>query len=431
MTSARQLPVELRRSVAPLAALAGAGLLAVLLWVRRDEWSAGWTGLALTLRNDLTVLVPLALAAGAWQGGRERRARTEELLTTTPRPSWWRVLTPAAAVVLGLLVAVAVPLAIAGALSGPGLWLRQAWPVAVVGTGLLAVAAAVLLGVGLGRVVRSNLVAPLALVVLFLVLLAFQAASYRKSWGLLLTPSIEPSGSDLDQVRAAATGGQAVWFLAVLLAGVVLAGASRWRARVLAVVPVVAGLVAAVPLLAADGGAAYAVDPVAARPVCAAGSPQVCVTAVHADVLPDATEAAREVLAALRRLPGAPTRAEEELPVDFRESAPARPDVLVLAPSDLTAPRSGAGELADRFADGLGMPMCRSDPPGGYAQLIVARTVTGAWLLDRPQTAVDAPDAGQALQRLRALPPAEQVQRVAAAREAFRSCTEDALAALS
>lgn len=426
--------MELRRSAAPLVALAGAVLFGLLLWIRRDEWENGWTGLALTLRNDLTVLVPLALAAGAWQGGRERRARTEELLTTTPRPAWRRVLSPAAAVLLGMLCAVAVPLAVAGALHGPGQWLHQAWPAAVVWAGLLAAAAAVLLGVGLGRAVRSNLAAPLSLVVLFVVLLAFQAASYRKSWALLLTPSIEPSGSDLDQVRTAATGGQVVWFAALLLAGVVLAVAGRWPARVLAAVPVVAGLAAAVPLLAADGGTAYAVDPVAARPVCADGGPQVCVAAVHARVLPDATAAARQVLATLRRLPGAPTRAAEDPSADDLDPTPAdalAADVLALTPSDLTAPHAGADELAGRFADGLGVPMCRSDPPGGYERLILARTVTGAWLLDRPRTAIDFRGAEQALQRLRALPPAEQIRRVTAARAVFRSCTGDALAALS
>lgn len=422
------LTTELRRSAAPVAAAATAALFALLLWVRAGEWAGGWTGLAVTLRNDLTVLVPVALAAGAWQGGRERRARTEELVGSTPQPVRWRVLVPTAAVALGALAGAVVPLAVTAVLGGRGRWLGQWWPAAVVATGLLAVAAAVVLGVGLGRSVRSNLAAPLALVVAFFLLLSLYATSYEKSWPLLLTSVIEPSISDLERVRGGATGGQAVWLSGLLLAGVVLAVAGHWRTRALAAVPALAAFAAAVPLLAAGGGAAFTVDPVAARPVCTSGDPQVCVSAVHRGVLPAVTGPARTVLVALRRLPDPPTRALE-VPHSYPATVPAE-DVLPLAELDVTAEETGDG-LADRIADGLGVPLCEVEPPGGYERDGAARAVAGAWLLGRDHTTSMNPEADRTLQRLRRLPEAQQVRRMTAARDAFRSCDRDPLAGLS
>jgi len=424
----RQLPTELRRSAAPVAAAAAAGLFTLLLWIRTDEKATGWTGLALTFRNDLTVLVPVALAAGAWQGGRERRARTEELVSSTPRPVRWRVLVPTAAVLLGALAGVVVPLAVTAVLGGRGRWLGQWWPLAVVVTGLLAVAAAVMLGVGLGRSVRSNLVAPLALVVLFLPLLSFYATSYENSWPLLLTSVMEPSVSDLDQVRAGATGGQAVWLTGLLLAGAVLAVARRWQTRVLSALPALAALAAAVPLLAAGGGAAFTADPVAGRPVCTGDDPQVCLSEVHRDRLPAVAAPARTVLVALRRLPDPPTRALE-VPQSYPATVPPQ-EVLPLAELDVTADDTGDG-LADRIAYGLGVPMCEVEPPGGYERDGVARAVAGAWLLGRAGTTWTDPAADRTLQRLRRLPESEQVRRFTAARDAFRSCDRDPLAGLS
>ena len=423
----RPLPTELRRSAAPAAATAVAVILTLLLWIRTDEKATGWTGLALTFRNDLTALVPAVLAAGAWQGGRERRARTEELLDSTPRPVRSRVLVPTAAVVLGALAGVSAPLAAAGITDGRGRWLGQWWPAAVVATGLLALAAAVVLGVGLGRSVRSNLVAPLAAVAVFLPLLSFYAASYEDTWPLLLTSVMEPSTSDLERIRDGATGGQALWLTGLLLSGAALAVARRRRTRLLAALPALTALAVAVPLLAAGGGAAFTVDPVAARPVCTDGGPQVCVAMVHRDLLPAVTASARVVLVALRRLPEPPTRALE-VPLSFPAVVPP-PDVLPLAEVDVTARTRGDG-LTDRIAYGLAVQLCDAEPPGGYERDGIARAVAGAWLLGRARTTRVDPEADRILQRLRRLPEAEQVRRVAAARAAFRGCDQDALAEL-
>lgn len=426
--SARQLRVELRRSVALPATVAAVALLVLLLRVRSDEWDSGLTGLALTLRNDLPVLLPVALGAGAWQGGRERRAATEELTATTSRRRSVRVLTPSAAVVLALVAGLAATLAAAAVLVGRGQWLGQAWPAAVVAVSLLAVAAAVLLGTGLGRAVRSDLVAPLLVVVLFIALLAFSPTGQGGSWPRLLAIAVEPPSDDVRQARPAAAGGQALWLVGLLLTGALLAGAARVRSRLLAAVPAVVGLALAAPLLSAGGGTAYAVDPVAARLVCADGEPQVCLTTVHADQLPAATTAARQVLVALRQLPEPPVRAVEQarlLPPD----PPPGEDVLEidLPQSSVGGGTASAGELAVAFAEGLGVRPCfPRTASGGIGHEYSARLVAGAWLLGATTTGGDE-QADAALQRLLALPRPEQVARLTDVRRALRSCDRDAL----
>lgn len=421
----RQLRVELRRSTAPVAGAAAAALLVLLLGVRRDEWANGWTGLALTSRNDLTVLVPLALAAGCWQGGRERRARTEELVASTSRPVGQRVLTPAAAVAVAVCVALAGVLLAAAVLGGPGSWLGQPWPLAVVAVGVLSAVAAVFVGVGLGRWLRSNLVAPLALIVLFVLVLAFTATYYVDSWSRLLAPALEGSGDDARQVRPAVSAGQVMWFTGLLLAGAVLAVAARWRTRVLAVLPALAGFALAVPLLSAADGAAFADDPVAARLVCASGRPAVCVTAVHQAALLTVTDPARDVLARLQQLPDAPTRAVEQTGVPADRAAGGPADVL---PIQLPQGRPDQEFLRQDLADGLGVRPCLASP-GGPENAFDARMVAGAWLLGTPVVQAGRP-AEQILARLRRLPEEEQRRRMTVLRAALRACDRDPLGLL-
>lgn len=416
----RPVLAELRRSGA--AAVGVAVLLGLLLWARPDEWAQGWIGLSLTLRNDLPVLVPVAVAAGAWLGGRDRRARTEELLGTTPRPTWHAVLLRAGILAAAVVTALALVLVVVGLVHGRGDWLQQWWPAAVVATGLLAVAAGALLGAALGLRVRSNLVAPLALVLLGVVLLAFEATSYASSWTNLLGPAIEPTTLVARQVRTGATAGQAVWFAALLVTGAALAAARRRSASLLALLPAVVGFVVAVPLLQGDGGTAYAVDRTAARLVCASGSPQVCVTRVHAGALGTTTAAARTVLARLQQLPAAPVRA-----VELLDDGPAPRGVLGISPLD---PSARAADATHDLAQGLGEPLCPSTPPGGPVHDYDARTVAGAWLLGEVRDTYTTPAGERALARLRALPRREQRERMVTLRSALRSCDRDAFAVL-
>lgn len=428
----RQLRVELRRSVALPAAALAAVLLVLLLRVRADEWSSGLTGLAMTFRNDLSVLLPLALGAGAWQGGRERRASMEELTAATPRPLWARVLVPSSAIVIALLGPLSVALAAALVLGGEGQWLGQGWPFAVLAVSLLAVAAAVLLGTGLGRAVRSDLLAPLSVVGLFIALLAFTAVDQIDSWTRLLAITAEPAFSDIRQARPAATAGQAVWLVGLLGTGALLASASRARHRALAVGPALAGLALAVPLLTAAGGAAYADDPVAAQLVCAQGTPQVCLTQVHADSLPAATVAARRVLTALQALPDPPTRAVEQARV-LPPFPPAADGVLEISlPAvSINRDRLSDDEIVRAFAEGFGERYCYpTSPPGGLRSEITARWTAGAWLLGASESMTVDAATDEELRRLLARPRAEQVEVMTDVRAALRACDRDPLALL-
>ena len=440
-----QLRMELRRSTAPLAALAAALLYALLLWRYQQKWSPGWPDLSTDLRFDLSILVPLALGAGAWQGGRERRGRTEELLATTSRPIWQRVLVPGAAVAGGTVAGVLLPLVVAAGRHGPGLWLGQAWPFLVVLTGLLALVAAVALGVGLGHAIRSNLVAPLLMFVLALVLV--YTSVLDGGWGLRFSPVLpEPAYGDITnamRVRPAVTLGQVLWFGGVLAGGLILAGATRWRGRALAGAAVLAGFAVAVPLLASDGGAAYDTDPVAVQTVCAPGLPPVCGTKVHEAGVLKAAAPARQVLAALQRLPDPPTRAiETESWDDTTFAYPARP----LGPDTigiwaLTPDADSPADIAQSLADGLGVPSDQCDrllangstkeKDAVTSGMWTARELAGAWLLNRTVSADDNPDLARDLRKFKALPDAEQVRRMTAVRKAFVNCTAGSMALLA
>lgn len=78
--------IELRRSAALGAALITVVVGVGALYVSTGRWSTGWMALALAIREYLLLLWPLALAAGAWQGRREHRAKVGELFATTARP---------------------------------------------------------------------------------------------------------------------------------------------------------------------------------------------------------------------------------------------------------------------------------------------------------------------------------------------------------
>jgi hypothetical protein len=77
----RALLIELRRSAALWTGVLTLGLALGLYygfsgpWSKgADAWTAEWTNLARWLRYHLTLLWPVALAAGAWQGRRDHRS---------------------------------------------------------------------------------------------------------------------------------------------------------------------------------------------------------------------------------------------------------------------------------------------------------------------------------------------------------------------
>ncbi|NUS90009.1 MAG: hypothetical protein HOY75_46800, partial [Streptomyces sp.] len=169
-TTNHPLRAELRRGVG---LPAGAATLAALLFAmydRADGWLTGWTDTTDMLRSaGVIVGAPLAAAAACWQGGRERRRGTEELLATVSRARLRRTLLAAAPTVLwpvvGYLLTAAVCLAVtwryASDVGGPYASMLAADATAI---GSLAV-----LGFLVGRLVPWRLAPPVVAFVVFAV----------------------------------------------------------------------------------------------------------------------------------------------------------------------------------------------------------------------------------------------------------------------
>jgi hypothetical protein len=151
---------------------------------------------------------------------------------------------------------------------------------------------------------------------------------------------------------------------------------------------------------------------------------------------------AREALATLAaKLPAAPTR------VLVKDDSEGRPTVTQPADTLLVfvslyyddATRYKPGYLVDRMLDGGGVPPCGSPSGSPDTRHQAARLVAGAWLQDQDLPPADSTGkdpvlapAREALAVLRALPADEQRARVAALRDAERTCAEgDRLALLT
>jgi hypothetical protein len=442
VTSMRELRTEMRRSSALVAALAVL-LVYGLAMVNRDTWSTGWTDLSTSLRSFLILLIPVAVAAGAWQGGRERRGRTEELMATVSRSSWQRTLSPIAAVTIAVVAALALAVVLTGAWTGPGAWRQQMWPVVSGAVGLLAVAAAVTVGAGIGRITRSNLAAPLLLCLSAIGLVVLYGRGMGR-WASLYNPAMQPPQDvaglmdEFQQVRSVISVGQSIWLVGLLLTGVLLVAATTARARLIAALPAVAGALLAVPLFVApgayDGGGpgspvAYGPDIKALTSYCAPGVPLVCGAAVHEQRLRQAAGPAREVLAALQRLPGAPTRAVEE---SQYLDKPVPDDVLLLSTAGVAAGLDD--RLRTAAASGLGI---RSSCAGADVQTLLeiaeAEALSGAWLLNASDTRAFGryESLDEKLQSFKKLSAGEQVRRMTDVRQALRDCRPGVMAVIT
>jgi hypothetical protein len=309
--------IELRRSAAPWTGLTLLTVSTGLLYTARYRWTSGYLVLAMDQRWYLPLLTALAAAAGAWQARRERACGVTELFASVPRPRAHQVLPML--LVYGLVAFVGY----VGAWSLAALWiagtaeyLRAVAVAGVVASGVLAVVASAWFGLVVGRMLPYLLTAPaLGIATLAVSLVAPGIAGHREWLSSLLFPSVSPAdATDFATVHGRFSLAQ-VLYLTGLAAGVALLFAAvRQRARMMALLPVLAGFAAAVLIL--QGGAAYVsrpIDPVARELVCTSDTPKVCVARVHSGVLDEVTPPARAALAKLSRLPDAPTRAEEDL----------------------------------------------------------------------------------------------------------------------
>jgi hypothetical protein len=427
----RVLGIEIRRS----AALGSALILLVvgsllLYFLDEGDWSAGWVQLAMTQRLYLALLWPLALAAGAWQGRRDQQAGVIELFASTPRPRAQRSVPTLAAMALGvaggyLLMGVAGGVLLLGSASYVPLTVFT-----VTAVGALALIAAVWLGLAVGRLLPWLVTAPALAVAGLGLLLGIPAATRPRGWlASVFSPIYEMNmPDDYATVPGRASAAQGVWLAALAITAVLLFAAGGWRVRMAAVLPVALGAALAITVMPHHNRLITdAIDPVARELVCASDEPRVCVSRVHAGLLPEVVPQARQALTALAKLPGAPTQVHEDTTVYLPDLPAPRSADITLVPIEVGAGGHltgkadvTAGMVAGAFDTWSG---CDGEPRLEEAQ------AAAFWLLERAPVAF-APVEDQELaasavtgwQELRDLPADKATAKVAALRQAALAC---------
>ncbi|MGW5635838.1 hypothetical protein [Streptomyces sp. NPDC003832] len=350
---AHPLRPEYRRGFAPLAGVAVLLTLLVGAAIVADTWQGGWAETRDRLHTGAVLLgIPMALAAGCWQGGREHRRGTGELLRTSVRGSLSRFLATA----LPVAVWVAV-----GHLTATGVALLATWycatgdsPHLVVPlTDAVLIGCAALAGHVVGRVVPWRLAAPVLALGGYVVLgvLSYDSHSTLSPLLTLMPDEVPVWWQPLATV--AWVGGLALT--------AVLAHAARRRAT--ALLPLAAAVAAAV-LLTQGGDGLTRTNPVALRQVCdTSTTPQVCVNARYEKLLPQIADALSGLTG---RLEGV-----ENLPVRFadRKEGPREDEVFLpsVTPLGWSAVR-GRLTHPERYAWEAGMTLVgradcdRTDP---------------------------------------------------------------------
>ncbi len=370
----RLLRLELRRN--PM--LWMVPLLAALFWygVYRPCLANPplWVLRAATIQSHaLLIFAPLLAGVAAWTGSREGRRHTVDLVSITALPRWaaqlagWAATAAwAEAVYLGGTAVVYGITAHQATWGGPP-W----WPIAV---GAVGVAAACAVGYAAGTLLPGRFTAPLAAVLVFVVLGAGAIwiehnGSYAQIWPLNVQGPFPddsygvfyPFLPDLAIAQLMLLGGVTVAALGLLGS---LGKASRLL-RGVAVGLTVAGVAAAGTAIGLAGTArveahgvvipalhdAASDRPVSYTPVCARSAVPVCLQPAYAAMLPDVTAALGPVLDEITGLPGAPVRVTQVAVTSVRAHEPGNGiafggPVLSGHPATLLLPLSGV-TLAD------------------------------------------------------------------------------------
>ncbi|WP_033288349.1 hypothetical protein [Amycolatopsis jejuensis] len=441
--------LELRRTVAlwvPVAMLVVAAAFIVVggtITFGSVAWNREWLNAVQWSRYLLIFLWPIIVGAAVLQGTRDARSGVEELFGSTPRPAGHRAVTLGLAVglmaVAGYLVIIAAG---AGQVVAAGGLFTTSWLVPIV-LGVLSVVAGATLGLGLGRLLPYPVTAPASAVLAFVTVLLLQLANANpdsspipNSVALLgiapaaLTSPFAPPASSV-QI------GQLFWLCGLALTGFLLLLAGSVRSRLLALLPVAAGLAIALPVFPAAHAGNVTVDKAASALVC---DGPVCVTRLHENWLSTVSGPAKEALQKLEKLPQHPSRFEESIvPYSNTEAGPRDPARLLVRRDEWSLRGKSGRALTAALLSGAGTPRCAGASYGGDKndREDAARWVMSQWLLgsDTPPTPVSDPPlkalADPAWATLKALPEAEQTARVAAARQLELTCSGDPLKALT
>jgi hypothetical protein len=217
---------------------------------------------------------------------------------------------------------------------------------------------------------------------------------------------------------------QFVWFVALGLTGLGLVAFAGWKARLFALVPVVAGAAIVLPLFPSDPAGVVVRDTEAVALVCAPGTPRVCVSRLHEEELDGLVDPARQVLAELARLPGQqPTSVVESMSRwRYGEPPPSADPSVILAQFD------DYEFMVDRRRSMLAGPVSNCTDRD-YESDAARRVVIASWFdrqlgsvnTSRPLSADVGPPAKSLWQSLQALPLDQQPARIAELRaQAYR-----------
>ncbi|MFC3894362.1 hypothetical protein ACFOWZ_23015 [Lentzea rhizosphaerae] len=437
----RGLRIELRRSSALWAGLlvvvSGTAML-LLLTTETAKWPGNSTSAVLALREPLAYVWALVVGLAVLQGMRDSRAGVGELFATTSRPGWVR-LGALASAVAGVVAAATLLLCLGviGRVAVGGGFVSAGF-VPLVLPVVLAAAGSVVLGLAVGRLLPHPLAVPVALVATFTVAtMAAQAQDVRSPDGVipplaLLVPVLAPPSSDLVTTSTSVDVGQIVWFVGLGVTALLLLVSRSWRGRLVALVPAGLALALAVSILPARLSDVLVTDSIAGRMVC---DGPVCVSRVHQASLPAAAEVGRDVLKKLSVLPHPPTGVREDTSAMAHFAVPLRSSDIVylnsqLPPSALTM---SPGQLRLEMLAGAGVSPCTTPNTLNSREVVVRYLTAGYfngelaelasephfWNSSHMRSALD-----EAWRAFRSQPPAEQLKRVAKAREMLLTCQD-------
>ncbi|MEV0935500.1 hypothetical protein ACIBMX_44605 [Streptomyces phaeochromogenes] len=456
----RVLRIELRRSVAPWAALVVlVPALAFLYlpggawWSGTTAWTAQWTPLALWTRSLLFYLWPLAVGLGALQGLRDHRSKMSELLTSTPRPARHRAATLAGATAITLASAFMFLVLVGGVqVLAHTEYTHLGWlPISLIGA--LSLVAGAVLGMGAARALPSPLTPPALTMGVFvftaLMHMSLGRTETNTASGIpitepnrlsLLSPMVEDVREAFVTLSASVHVGQTIWLLGMAATGFALLVAATPRARLTALTPVLGGAAIALLVLPTDPRQMYVVDKAAAEMVC---DGPVCVTKTQQARLADLAGPGKEALRLLHGALGdqAPASIRENTAVLQEGSTPrwSRKTLLLDFDDDIVAAAKGEELTRALIAKGM-VPGCTPVGWSGFGGDEYAQTVAVGWVLGdlKPLDGTSASMRGKVeaetrpvWKELKALPRAGQLSRINSMRAAALSCEGDPFEVLS